>query len=77
MFADLKLDFKFWFVVVFDLCVLSMFCVAITRFEIKNDLLIFVSGFMILLIWYLAEVYLIDLVRKVSSFMFKNKKSNI
>lgn len=74
MFADLKLDFKFWFVVFFDICILSMFCVAITRFEIKNDLLIFVSGFLILLIWYLAEVYLIDLVRKVSSFMFKNKK---
>lgn len=74
MFADLKLDFKFWFVVVFDICVLSMFCIVITRFEIKNDLLIFVSGFLILLIWYLAEVYLIDLVRKVSSFMFKNKK---
>lgn len=69
MFADLKLNFKFWLTVVFDICMLAMFCVVTTKYlsDIYSDLFIFTTGFLILLIWYFVRVYLIDLVRRIFS----------
>ncbi|AJK44516.1 putative membrane protein (plasmid) [Bacillus thuringiensis serovar kurstaki] len=66
MFADLKLNFKFWLTVVFDICMLAMICVVTTKYvsDIYSDLFIFTTGFLILLIWYSVRVYLIDLIRK-------------
>lgn len=69
MFADLKLNFKFWLTVVFDICMLAMICVVTTKYvsDIYSDLFIFTTGFLILLIWYFSRVYLREYIRKLFS----------
>ncbi|OIX14636.1 hypothetical protein BK778_03555 [Bacillus thuringiensis serovar aizawai] len=66
MFADLKLNFKFWLIVVFDICMLAMICVVTTKYvsDIYSDLFIFTTGFLILLIWYFVRVYFKNIVLK-------------
>ncbi|TKI85174.1 hypothetical protein FC701_11150 [Bacillus mycoides] len=69
MFADLKFNFKFWLTVVFDICMLAMFCVVTTKYvsDIYSDLFIFTTGFLILLIWYFVRVYFREYMRKLFS----------
>ncbi|MGV2535942.1 hypothetical protein FO605_22970 [Bacillus thuringiensis] len=69
MFADLKLNFKFWLTVVFDIFMLAMICVVTTKYvsDIYSDLFIFTTGFLILLIWYFFRVYLRECIRRLFS----------
>ncbi|MEC3532516.1 hypothetical protein P9143_19430, partial [Bacillus thuringiensis] len=63
---DLKLNFKFWLTVVFDIFMLAMICVVTTKYvsDIYSDLFIFTTGFLILLIWYFVRVYFKNIVLK-------------
>lgn len=69
MFADLKLNFKFWLTVVFDICMLAMICVVTTKYvsDIYSNLFILTTGFLILLIWYFVRVYLIDVIKSFAN----------
>ncbi|AZJ24815.1 hypothetical protein CT694_35955 (plasmid) [Bacillus wiedmannii bv. thuringiensis] len=69
MFADLRMNFKFWLFVAFDICMLATFCVVTTKYvsDIYSDLFIFTTGFLILLIWYFVRVYLIDVIKSFAN----------